>query len=82
MVIMVKDGNLTVSKELEEDGFSMFVSCEEMLIAAYDVISRIFSEESVIKAYYATDPATMSLRTKREEGTEGMGRQDREVTER
>ena len=79
---MVKDGNLTVSKELEEDGFSFFVSCEEMLIAAYDVISRIFSEESVIKAYYATDPATMSLRTKREEGTEGMGRQAREVTER
>ena len=36
---------------------------EEVLIGAYDIISRVFSqEEEVIRAYYRTDPDTMDLR--------------------
>jgi hypothetical protein len=32
------------------------------MIAAYDIISRIFSQEAVIRAYHATDPDIMGLR--------------------
>ena len=62
MVISIKNDNLTVSVELEENGLEKAVSCEELLIAAYDIIGRVFSDESVIKAYYRTNPDTMDLR--------------------
>ena len=38
------------------------VTAEEVLIGAYDIISRAFSQEEVIRAYYGTDPDTMDLR--------------------
>ena len=38
------------------------VTAEEVLIGAYDIISRAFSQEEVIRAYYGTDPDTMELR--------------------
>ena len=38
------------------------VTAEEVLIGAYDIISRAFSQEEVIRAYYRTDPDTMDLR--------------------
>ena len=39
------------------------ITVEEVLIGAYDIISRAFSQEEVIRAYYRTDPDTMDLRT-------------------
>ena len=62
MTISIKQDNLTVAVELEEDGFEKSVSCEELLLAAYDVISRVFSQKAVINAYYNTNPDTMTLR--------------------
>ena len=62
MIISLKQDNLTVAVELEENSLNKAVSCEEVLIAAYDIISRVFSEETVVKAYYRTDPDTMTLR--------------------
>lgn len=50
------------NEELEEDGFEKSVSCEELLLAAYDVISRVFSQKAVINAFYNTKPDTMTLR--------------------
>lgn len=41
MIISIKQDNLTVAVELEEDGYEKSVSCEELLLAAYDAISRI-----------------------------------------
>ena len=38
------------------------ITVEEVLIGAYDIISRAFSQEEVIRAYYRTDPDTMDLR--------------------
>ena len=32
------------------------------MIAAYDVLSRIFGQKAVIDAYYRTDPDTMAVR--------------------
>lgn len=39
------------------------ITPEEVLIGAYDIISRVFSQEQVIRAYWNTDPSTMDLRT-------------------
>ncbi len=62
MVLSIKDRNLTVAVELEEDGFEKTVSCEELLLAAYDAISRIFTQQGLVRAYYRTDPDSMTLR--------------------
>ena len=34
----------------------------EAMLAAYDVLSRIFGQKAIIDAYYATDPDTMDVR--------------------
>ena len=62
MVISIKHHNLTVAVELEEEDFEKSVSCEELLLAAYDIISRVFSQTGLIRAYYATNPDTMAER--------------------
>lgn len=62
MIISIKQDNLTVAVELEEDGFEKFVSCEELMLAAYDVVSRIFSQKAVVNAYYNTNPDTFTIR--------------------
>ena len=52
---------MTITMELtpERDNY---VTAEDVLIAAYDAISRVFSQEAVIRAYHRTDPDTMALR--------------------
>ena len=62
MIISIKQDNLTVAVELEEDGFEKSVSCEELMLAAYDVISRVFSQKAVVNAYYNTNPDTFTIR--------------------
>lgn len=57
MELIIKEGNFTYKKELDE-----YSSPEEVLIGAYELISLVFSQESVIRAYYATDPDTMDVR--------------------
>ena len=62
MTLSIKQDNLTVAVELEEDGYEKSVSCEELLLAAYDAISRIFTQKALVKAYYNTNPDTIDLR--------------------
>ncbi len=62
MTISIKQDNLTIAVELEEDGFEKTVSCEELLLAAYDIISRVYSDKAVVKAYFRTDPDGMRER--------------------
>ena len=62
MTISIKEDNLTVAIELEENDFDKSVSCEEAMIAAFDVLSRIFPEESVTRAYYRIDPDCLNYR--------------------
>ena len=47
--------------DLPQEGDN-YVTAEDVLIAAYDAISRVFSQEAVIRAYHRTDPDTMALR--------------------
>ena len=61
MQIIIREGDLTVTREITPiDGR---VCAESAMIAAYDIISRIFSQDAVIRAYHATDPDIMDLRT-------------------
>ena len=62
MTISIKEDNPTVAIELEENDFDKSVSCEEAMIAAFDVLSRIFPEESVTRAYYRIDPDRLNYR--------------------
>ena len=61
MEIIIKEDNLTVSHKLEPE-WPNEVSPAEAMIAAYDVLSRIFGQRAVIEAYYRTDPDTMVVR--------------------
>lgn len=61
MEISIKEENLMVSVNIpEEEGKD--ATCEQVMLAAFDAMSRIYSDEQVIKAYYAVDPDTMALR--------------------
>ena len=62
MTISIKQDNLTVAIELKEDDFEKGVSCEEAMIAVFDVLRRVFSEKSVTQAYYRIDPECLDYR--------------------
>ena len=57
MELIIKEGSFTYKKELDE-----YSSPEEVLIGAYELISLVFSQEAVIRAYHRTDPDTMDVR--------------------
>ena len=66
MILSIKEDNLTVSIEFPETD-EVKPSAADVLIGAYDVISRIFGQRAVIDAYYRTDPDTMALRAEDDE---------------
>lgn len=49
--------NLTITAKVRENA-----TCEEVLIAALDVISRVYGQETVIDAYENVDPDGMCVR--------------------
>ena len=57
MEIIIKEGSLSFFKVLKDDA-----SAEEMLIGAYELISKVYSQQAGIEAYYRTDPDTMGIR--------------------
>ena len=61
MQLNLKEDNMTITMDLTPEGDND-ITAEDVLIAAYDVISRVFSQEAAIRAYYRTDPDTMALR--------------------
>ena len=58
MEMRIKEGSLTYIKEFDD-----YVTPEEMLIGGYELIAKVYSQQSVINAYYNTDPDTMDIRT-------------------
>ena len=58
MELIIKEGSLTYIKTLDK-----YASPEDVLIGAYELISKVFSQESVIRAYNRTDPDTLDVRT-------------------
>ena len=61
MILSLKDDQMTISMEFVATDEKP-ITVEDVLIGAYDIISRAFSQEEVIRAYYRTDPDTMDLR--------------------
>ena len=57
MELIIKECSLTYIKTLDK-----YASPEDVLIGAYELISKVFSQESVIRAYNLTDPDTLDLR--------------------
>lgn len=57
MGLIIKEGDITYIKSLDR-----YASPEEMLIGAYELISKVYSQQAVIEAYYRTDPDTMGIR--------------------
>jgi hypothetical protein len=57
MELIIKEGDITYIKSLDR-----YASPEEMLIGAYELISKVYSQQAVIEAYYRTDPDTMGIR--------------------
>ena len=57
MELIIKEGDITYMKTLDK-----YATPEDMLIAAYELIAKVFSQESVILAYERTDPDTLDLR--------------------
>ena len=61
MQISIKEDDLTVTKEIStQDGM---LPAESAMLAAYDVLSSVFGQASVIRAYEKTDPDTMDIRS-------------------
>ena len=61
MQLSLKEQNMTITMDMTPEGDND-ITAEDVLIAAYDAISRVFSQEAVIRAYHRTDPDTMALR--------------------
>ena len=61
MKLSLNEGQMTISMDFAATDEKP-ITVEEVLIGAYDIISRAFSQEEVIRAYYRTDPDTMDLR--------------------
>ena len=61
MKLSLNEGQMTITMEFVATDEKP-ITVEEVLIGAYDIISRSFSQEEVIRAYYRTDPDTMDLR--------------------
>ena len=57
MELIFKEGSLTYTKAFKDDA-----SAEEVLIGVYELIAKVYSQQSVINAYYNTDPDTMDVR--------------------
>lgn len=50
--------------DLESDDFEKNVSAEDLLLAAFELISYFFTQNALIKAYYDLDPDCMERRKK------------------
>lgn len=57
MEMIIKDGSITYMKE-----FGSCASPEEVLIGAYELISKVYSQQAVIDAYRRTDPDSLDIR--------------------
>ena len=59
MVLSLTEERMTISIDFGSSN-ERKITAEDVLLGAYDIISRVFSQEQVIRAYYNTNPDTMS----------------------
>ena len=61
MTLSITEERMTISIDFGSSN-EQKITAEDVLLGAYDIISRAFSQEQVIRAYYNTNPDTMSTR--------------------
>ena len=59
MTLSLTEERMTISIDFGTSN-EQKITAEGVLLGAYDIISRVFSQEQVIRAYYNTNPDTMS----------------------
>ena len=59
MTLSLTEERMTISIDFGSSN-ERKITAEDVLLGAYDIISRVFSQEQVIRAYYNTNPDTMS----------------------
>lgn len=57
MELIFKEGCLTYTKAFKDDA-----SAEDMVIGAHELLSKVYSQQYVIKAYNRTNPDAMDIR--------------------
>ena len=65
MTLSLTEGRMTISIDFGSSDEKQ-ITAEDVLLGAYDIIARAFSQDQVIRAYYNTDPDTMDLVTSQE----------------
>lgn len=68
MTLSLTNGQMTISVEFAAADEKP-ITAEDVLLGAYEIISREFSQKEVIEAYYRTDPDTMALRPEGKESS-------------
>ena len=63
MTLSLTEERMTISIDFGSSN-EQKITAEDVLLGAYDIISRVFSQEQVIRAYYNTNPDTMSTRSR------------------
>ena len=61
MTLSLTEERMTISIDFGSSN-EQKITAEDVLLGAYDIISRVFSQEQVIRAYRNTNPDTMSTR--------------------
>ena len=62
--ISIQKENLTMKYDLPEDDMEVGLSAEDLLLAAFNLISYFYTQNALVKAYYDLDPDCMERRKK------------------
>ena len=60
--ISIQKENLTMKYDLIEDDMGKSVTAEDLLLAAFNLIAYLYSQNALVKAYYDLDPDSMARR--------------------
>ena len=62
--ISIQKENLTMKYDLIDDDMEKSVTAEDLLLAAFNLIAYLYSQNALVKAYYDLDPDSMARRKK------------------
>lgn len=60
MTLSLTEGRMTISIDFGSEEEKK-ITAEDVLLGAYDIISRVFSQKALIRAYHNTGPDTMTI---------------------
>ncbi len=60
--ISIQKENLTMKYDLIDDDMGKSVTAEDLLLAAFNLIAYLYSQNALVKAYYDLDPDSIARR--------------------